>query len=68
MVKYIFAKPKRKELTRSLINSVFEQGGMPLIVDFDFPDRERSPNLRFGKTSLLTSYTREQRNLQNRKL
>ena len=36
LVKFIFFHEDRKHLTISLINSVFEKEGMPLIVDFTF--------------------------------
>ncbi|MBQ9536156.1 MAG: Rpn family recombination-promoting nuclease/putative transposase [Desulfovibrionaceae bacterium] len=43
LVKFIFFHKDRKHLTISLINSVFEKEGMPLIVDFTFQDRELDP-------------------------
>jgi predicted transposase/invertase (TIGR01784 family) len=43
LVKFIFFHEDRKHLTISLINSVFEKEGMPLITDFTFKDRELDP-------------------------
>jgi len=51
--KYLFANEERKHLTLSLVNSVFEHAGEQLLVDFEFYDREISPETELGKVSRL---------------
>jgi predicted transposase/invertase (TIGR01784 family) len=53
LMKYVFADNERKHITLSLINSVFELEGTPLLVDFSFRDREISPDNAEGKESQL---------------
>ena len=51
--KFLFAREERKHLTLSLVNSVFEYAGETQLVDFDFLDRELTPENEFSKLSRL---------------
>ena len=51
--KYVFARPERKQVALSLINAFFAFEGTAQLVDFEFLDRELSPDKRRAKRSHL---------------